>query len=213
MKEGADFKQFQNRLLQDFKPSEEHALVQQPDRFCYIGPFQQGVAVAMLKKEETAEKGGSYGFIDERGNTLIDFQYQGAKDFSGGLAVVAQFVAVPATEEPPKNRGWLEDFMSSFLKQEQQGRAQHLQFGFINKVGKLAIPMMYDDAFSFSEGLALVKKEGRFSLIDKENKLRHSLHCDWVPPPHKVQDGQLLISKDGREEKVWVGKSDKTEEG
>ena len=34
----------------------------------------------------------------------------------------------------------------------------------------MAIPFIYDDAISFSEGLAAVKKEGKWGFVDRNGK-------------------------------------------
>jgi hypothetical protein len=42
--------------------------------------------------------------------------------------------------------------------------------GFVDSTGKLAIPCKYDDAHSFSEGLALVELDDVGFYIDKNGK-------------------------------------------
>lgn len=47
------------------------------------------------------------------------------------------------------------------------------KWGYIDTEGKEIIPCQYDDAFSFSEGLASVKGEnGRYGYIDKKGKIK-----------------------------------------
>ena len=43
------------------------------------------------------------------------------------------------------------------------------EFGFMDKTGKIVIPLEYDGAFPFSEGLAAVNKDGKLGFIDKTN--------------------------------------------
>jgi len=42
-------------------------------------------------------------------------------------------------------------------------------WGYINNKGKIEIPLMYNQAFYFSEGLAIVKKDGKVGVIDAKN--------------------------------------------
>ena len=46
------------------------------------------------------------------------------------------------------------------------------KFGFINKDGKIVIPLKYDDAQSFTSGYAVIKKNGKYGAIDKSGKER-----------------------------------------
>lgn len=43
--------------------------------------------------------------------------------------------------------------------------------GYIDKNGKIIIPPIYEEAFSFKEGLSLIKKNGRYGFIDLNGKI------------------------------------------
>lgn len=43
--------------------------------------------------------------------------------------------------------------------------------GYIDKTGKIIIPLIYDDAHDFHCGIALVKKDGKYGLINKQNQV------------------------------------------
>ncbi len=47
------------------------------------------------------------------------------------------------------------------------------KFGFKNKKGQLIIPVIYDSVFAFSEGVAPVKKNGKWFYIDHKGKAAH----------------------------------------
>jgi hypothetical protein len=56
------------------------------------------------------------------------------------------------------------------------------KWGFIDKTGKVIVTPKYDDAMSFSEGLARVLLNGKVGLIDKTGK-------EIVPPKYdEVRD-------------------------
>lgn len=122
-----------------------------------VREFSEGLAVVELD--------GLYGIIDKNGKEIVPALYQEIKDFSEGLAVVK-----------------LND-----------------KYGFINRAGKLVIPLKYNSAESFSngkayvkyanknmyisvageeyeqigdfsEGLAVVKSNGKYGFIDKTGK-------------------------------------------
>ena len=51
------------------------------------------------------------------------------------------------------------------------GSGWEFRCGYIDKTGKVAIPLQYEDCLSFSEGLAGVKKDGKWGFIDKTGKV------------------------------------------
>lgn len=90
-----------------------------------------------------SEKG--VGFINQAGKEVIapNGKYKWVGDFSNGLA----YVCTVNEEGMP------------------------VSAGYINKTGALAIPMQFQHAFSFSEGLAPVKKNGKWGYINKAGTL------------------------------------------
>jgi len=46
------------------------------------------------------------------------------------------------------------------------------KYGYINPKGEAAIPLVYDDARNFSEGLASVKQNGKWGFIDPKGNLK-----------------------------------------
>ena len=42
------------------------------------------------------------------------------------------------------------------------------QYGFVDEQGNEVVPLMYDDAWHFSEGLAAVQLKGKWGFIDKK---------------------------------------------
>ena len=47
---------------------------------------------------------------------------------------------------------------------------QHGKWGFVDKTGQVVIPLQYDFADSFNEGLAVVKKDGEWLTINKQGQ-------------------------------------------
>ncbi|MDF2804731.1 MAG: hypothetical protein K0S61_4636 [Anaerocolumna sp.] len=45
------------------------------------------------------------------------------------------------------------------------------EYGFLDQKGKEAVPLIYDDAQGFSEGLAAVRKDGKCGYVDKTGKV------------------------------------------
>lgn len=75
-------------------------------------------------------------------------------------------------------------------------------YGFINQTGKVVIPAKYDDVTKFSEGVAIVKKDGKWIIIDKTGKT--IAKCEELLNDyghiniHEFHDGMALFSADDK---------------
>ena len=163
------FKRIQKKVQKQFELKEEHQSVQDPERFRFIGRFQEGLAPALKQFASTGEKdNGLYGFIDTLGNEVIPFQYHNAKTFSEGLAAVAIFEkTIPTQKEKPDDLfGALLDIFSSKPPPSNSG----IQYGFIDQSGNIIIPFQFQDAKPFQNGQANVKQDGEWFLINMEGE-------------------------------------------
>ncbi len=103
-----------------------------PKKYDNVENYSDGAARVYLN--------GKYGYIDNTGNEVIPLIYDGAGDFSEGMAPV---------RIRDKNKG---------------------KYGYIDKTGKTVISPKYDDTGDFSEDLAPVKLNGKYGYIDKKGK-------------------------------------------
>lgn len=85
------------------------------------------------------QKGICYGFCNLHGHEVIPPTYRAASVYQEGLAVVAY------------------DF-DSF----------HMEYGFIDTLGNIALSPRYEYAFPFCEGFSVVKMFERYGMIDKQ---------------------------------------------
>ncbi len=69
------------------------------------------------------------------------------------------------------------------------------KYGFIDETGKEVIPCIYDDADSFSGGLANVKKDGKWGYIDKLGKEVIPCIYGWAD---SFSEGLASVKKDGK---------------
>ncbi len=67
--------------------------------------------------------------------------------------------------------------------------------GFINKQGEVVIPIQYDTACSFSEGLASVTKDDKCGYIDKEGNIVFEFVYDAAT---SFENDIALVKKDGK---------------
>ncbi|WP_435932419.1 WG repeat-containing protein [Moraxella bovoculi] len=45
------------------------------------------------------------------------------------------------------------------------------KYGYVDKTGKVVVPIQYDETWFFSEGLAGVKQNGKWGFIDKTGEV------------------------------------------
>jgi outer membrane protein assembly factor BamD (BamD/ComL family) len=114
--------------------------------------------------------GGKWGFIDENGIEVIPLKFDNASPFSEGLAAVNIGKTYYFVHDSTDN--------SDRVKLKASGK-----YGYIDKTGKIVIPIKFDAAFPFSEGLAAVnigmtydtddnlKTSGKYGFIDKTGKM------------------------------------------
>ena len=102
-------------------------------------------------------KMGRWGYVDHAGKVAINPQFDRADEFSEGLAAVKLGGGGPGPFDDP--RPW------SPFHGGGGGR-----YGYINPEGKYIINPQFDDAGSFSGGLAAVKM-GKWGYIDKTGKV------------------------------------------
>lgn len=127
-----------------------------PLDYDYVGPFSDGLA--RVQKQDTD---GNYknGYIDRTGAVVIPLEYDSAEDFSDGLARVEKDwkysyidttgTAIPLAQEYD---GYAFNFSDGLAWVEKDRK-----YGFIDKTGTVVIPLEYDRAYNFSDGLAVIR--------------------------------------------------------
>lgn len=120
---------------------------------------------------------GRFGFVDKKGHEIVPPKYHAIKfyDEEGryedrwfireGLIAV-NFGAVPR-DDPiavPENKLVMDD--------EWEGG----KWGFVDKKGRIVIPIIYDNVWLFNDGIAVVQVKGKWGFINKKG---------WVVVPAK----------------------------
>lgn len=177
--------EMQYDLAQNF--SEGLACVRKGDRSYYINT--KGEIVIKLPKGASSlsfseglawvkSENGKYSYINKKGKTVIKLSasYVGAGSFSDGLACVKK----------KDGDGYKYGFINKKGKIAIKAQYSHApsnfseglatvtddnyKMGYIDKKGNEVIKPQYDMAYSFSEGLALVEKDGKCGFIDQTGK-------------------------------------------
>lgn len=139
--------------------------------YTYIGQFHDGLA--------TVRRRNKYGFIDTMGQVVINIKYSETSPFSQGRSVVRRRKNGKygyIDDKGKKITRFKYDAAYSFSKdgfaRVNIGSEGSLLFtdggkwGFINRAGKVVIPIEYKKIQDFSEGLAPVKKYDKWGFID-----------------------------------------------
>ena len=123
-----------------------------PCQWYSSGYFSEGLAYVL-------DDSHSYGYINTLGEVVIPCRYGHAEDFVSGSAVVRYktggYQLIDTSGNALCAEPWdeMETFTANDLIMVRKGD----KYGFINRKGEVAIPLIYDRAQEFGDGLALVK--------------------------------------------------------
>ena len=152
------------------------------------GSFSDGLTRVKLN--------GKWGLIDKTGKEVIPFIYYTIGDFSEGLARAELINGEPTFKK--KNK-W------------EYIVIKDSKWGFIDKTGKEVVPFIYDDAGSFSGGIAIVKLNDKWGFIDNTGKEVIPLIYDSAEPFKdglaRVTQGKQMIGIDPAGEVVYSFKN------
>ena len=146
-----------------------------PCIYDFAGDFYEGLAKVKTK--------GKYGFIDITGEQVTACKFDKAGDFHEGFA----WVKLNGVTNYINNKGrvafkledddcdWPDDFSEGLVTAIVDDK-----LCFVNTRGKIIINCDdYEELFDFSEGRAIVKKDGGFGFIDKKgNKITPCKYSD-----------------------------------
>lgn len=163
--------------------------------------------LALFKSQD-----GKYGFISEDGKYAINPIYKDATTFSEGLACVVMENGKPQFINKENkiiftvdNADFCFGFSEGMARIKVKGK-----WGFIDKMGKVIINPIYDNAMEFKEGLALVSKidetskEKSWGFIDKLGAVK--INFQFINSkdnsfclPGSFNEGLAYISSDGKQ--------------
>ncbi len=127
--------------------------------FDAVDNFSEGLA--------GVSKHGKWGFINVKGEWVIEPQFEDARPFSEGFAEVetngyfkwinteGEFVEPPLTDRY--------GFSEGLVKSKKDDK-----WGYKNTEGEWVVEPQFEDARAFSEGFAAVKKHGKWGFIGRE---------------------------------------------
>lgn len=159
-------------------------LVEPSLEFDYVSGFDGGLAEVV--------KNGKIGYIDKTGEIIIPLEY----DMPG--------IGGEHLRHENENRGWIRNWNEDLTWVYVEKDGKH---GFIDKTGKIVVPLEYDFVNGFSDGLAWVKKDDKYGYIDKTGKIVASLEYDRAD---NFNDGLAAVAKGNWRDGFKYGFIDKT---
>jgi len=81
-----------------------------------------------------------------------------------------------------------------------------LKYGYIDVNGKELVPLRYENAYPFSEGIAVVKRLKKWYLLSQKDFNILDGSFEEVISPRWFVDGKLKVVKDGEE--VWINREE-----
>ena len=124
-------------------------------------------------------RNGKVGYLDKNGNIVVPFKYDNSIG-SMGLGPCGEFSEGRAEVWKNGKRGFIDYLGNEYLIfLDEIGKIKARAANIIKDNEEVTksliekdkiIPIIYDDACCFCEGLAPVKKDGRWGYVDKEGK-------------------------------------------
>ena len=149
-----------------------------------VGDFYEGLA--RIKKD------GDYGFINKKGEEVVELKYDDVGDFHEGLAWIKNYIYYGFINKEGKeviklNYDFVGDFHEGLARVKKDG-----YYGFINKEGKEIVKPKYDFVGDFYEGLAYVQKEGYYGFINKEGNEITDICFRSI----RISDGVIIFNEE-----------------
>jgi len=182
------------------------AIVIEP-AYAYAGYFSEGLAIF--------SDGERYGYIDKRNQVVIQPTYDGADTFTNGYAAVCTgdwesgtalwgFIDTTGTEIVKPQFLYAESFTPEGRALIWLSRGEEVVNGFVNTKGEVFVPEDYEVCSRFSDGLALIRRNGLYGYINAD-------YAIVIPPQYDdagdFGEGLAYAEKDG--EKFMIDKTGK----
>ena len=112
------------------------------------------------------KKDGKWGYINTKGEQIVECKFYDANVFNEGFAVVKKdgkwgYINTKGEQAIECKFDYANDFNEGLASVTKDGK-----YGYINTKGEQVIECKFDCAWNFSEGFAKVKKDGEYGYIN-----------------------------------------------
>ncbi|MBD8082340.1 WG repeat-containing protein [Chryseobacterium caseinilyticum] len=153
----------------------------------YLSSFTDGGAVASLKGQE------KFGVVDVNGKTLIDFKYDNIIYRGNSVGMTHKdygkvaYIGLGSEEITP----YIYDGGNKIFAEGLMAVSLDGKHGYIDKAGKIVIPIMYERASSFHNGVALIMLDKKMKMIDRTGKIIRDLPYEEMG--RHIMDGKIPV--------------------
>lgn len=131
--------------------------------FDNIEKFSDGLAAV--------EKDGKWGYVDEKGNLIIQYKYEKASDFSSGYAIVEENEKKGIIDASGKWQKTLDIEEYGELSEDRVAVKNEEKYVFVDLEGKPITNFEYEDYNIFYDGLAAVQVDEKWGFINKDGEI------------------------------------------
>lgn len=158
-----------------------------PFEYDFVQLFSEGLVAA--------QKEGEFGYLDKTGEVVIPFglNYDYIESFHEGLARV-----MTGRGEMPNYPRLENESNEDFFKRNSEAVREAMKnerWGFIDRTGKLQLPLEYSYLSSLNEGLAVSLKDGHSNYIDKMGSSPFLTQYNHM---NVFNEGLASVKKDGK---------------
>lgn len=141
----------------------------------------------------TSSNKEKFGFIYSEGKIFKTAEFNYASDFKGDYANVVKD-SIPGLLFKNGTVKYFPEYSTTYWNEDNLGLAiKKDKYGFINKKGKVIVPLIYDDAFPFYKGYASVKKGEKWLYINKKGREVQALN-NFVTSYKPIINNLVLVS-------------------
>jgi hypothetical protein len=137
-------------------------------------------------------KGSYYGFINTKGEVVIQPIYSYADNFSYGFAIIKTNDFTTFINKKGEKLNCHFDNAKSF----SNGLApvcKESKWGYIDTLGHTKIQFLFDNAFHFYEGVAVARKNQKYGVINQNGEIIIPFEYDGIQ--NKFHNGMILAYK------------------
>ncbi|MED4228808.1 WG repeat-containing protein [Neobacillus cucumis] len=127
------------------------------------------------------------GIINEQGYFIVKPKYDTIQSFSEGRSIVNDREGNKVIDESGKvitDRAYTvinPEYIQGRVEAAETDEQGNYRYGYLNKRGKIVIPLIYESTSEFTEGRAVVKTlKGQYQLIDLTGKVLQTYPYAWV---------------------------------
>lgn len=156
-------------------------------------------ASVFMSDKAFVKKSGKWSWIDKEGNSASDIQFDNVKLFDSGEYLYGDYFLASVNgnyglyNKSGKKKNDIQGTeVDLYLGEQIAFKGENGKWGFVNNNNKVIIEPQYDEAKSFSGGLAAVKMNGKWGFINDEGRI--VIDYQFVDADYFTSEGLCFVS-------------------